>query len=180
MISKVYKTKFSEVKLFKIKTFKDNRGYFEEIFNKKELNDKLKINFETKMVCSSFSKKNVIRGFHYQVKKPLKQMVFVKKGKIIDVVVDIRKKSKTFGKYESFILSEKNNRILYMPEGFAHGFYAIEKENLIIYNLSEYFNKTLDSGIKWNDKQINFKWPTKKPIISKKDMNHPLLQDAKF
>lgn len=180
MIKKIYKTKFPGVKLFSIATYSDERGYFEEIFNKRELYKKLKINFQTKMICSSYSRQNVIRGFHYQLKKPIKQIVYVKKGKIIDVVVDIRKKSKTFGQYEAFILSEKNKKVLYMPKGFAHGFYAIEKKNLIIYNLSEYFNKKLDKGIFWNDKDINFKWPSKKPILSKKDKNNPKLKNAKL
>ena len=168
MINKIFKTRFSELKLFSIKKFQDNRGYFEELFNKKELNQRLKINFNTKMVCCSFSKKNVIRGFHYQIKKPLSQIVSVKKGKILDVVVDIRKNSKTFGKYDSFILSEKNKKVLYIPKGFAHGFCALGKENLIIYNISDYYVKNLDKGIIWNDKYINFNWPIKNPIISKK------------
>lgn len=172
MINKIYKTKFSEVKLFSISQFKDKRGYFEEIFNKEELMKKLNIKFEVKMVCSSLSKQNVIRGFHYQVKKPISQIVYVKKGKILDVIVDIRKNSKNYGKYESFILSETNKKALFMPKGFAHGFCALEKENLIIYNISNTYSKKFDRGIMWNDKNINFHWPVKKPIISKKDLNN--------
>jgi dTDP-4-dehydrorhamnose 3,5-epimerase len=180
MIKKIYKTRFPELRLFSIQNFSDNRGFFEEIFNKREFRDKLKISFETKMICSSFSKKNVIRGFHYQIKKPINQMVYVQKGKILDVVVDIRRNSKTFGQFESFVLSENNKKVLFMPKGFAHGFCAIEKENLITYNQSEFFSKKYDVGIRWNDPVINFNWPIKKPIISKKDANLPLLNDAKF
>lgn len=180
MINKIFKTKFSELKLFSLTKFKDNRGYFEELFNKREFKEKLNINFEVKMVCTSLSKKNVIRGFHYQIKKPMSQIVFVKKGKILDVVVDIRKKSKTFGKYESFVLSEKNRKALYMPRGFAHGFCGLDKENLMIYNISNYYIKTLDKGIKWDDKNINFPWSINKPIISKKDKLNPELKNAKI
>ena len=180
MINKIFKTKFKEIKLFSIKNFKDKRGHFEELFNKKELKLKLGLSFETKMICNSFSKKNVIRGFHYQIKKPINQMVFVQKGKILDIVVDIRRNSKTFGQFESFILSENNKKVLFMPKGFAHAFCAIEKENLITYNLSEFFFKKYDIGIKWNDPTINCSWPIKKPIISKKDAKLPLLNDAKF
>ena len=180
MINKIFKTKFKEIKLFSIKTFIDKRGHFQELFNKKELKSKLGINFESKMICNSFSKKNVIRGLHYQIKKPIDQIVFVQKGKILDIVVDIRRNSKTFGQFESFILSEKNKKVLFMPKGFAHGFCAIEKKNLIIYNLSEFFFKKYDKGIKWNDPTINISWPTKKPIISKKDSKLPFLNYAKL
>ena len=180
MINKIFKTKFKEIKLFNIKSYKDQRGYFEEMFNKKELKLKLGINFETKMICNSTSKKNVIRGFHYQSQKPITQMIYVQKGKILDVIVDIRKNSKTYGQFESFILSETNKKVLIMPNGFAHGFCAIEKNNLITYNQSEFFFKKYDRGIRWNDPIINFNWSIKKPIISKKDAKLPLLKDAKF
>ena len=92
----------------------------------------------------------------------------MQKGKILDVVIDIRKNSRTFGQYEKFILSEKNKKILFMPKGFAQGFCALEKENVIIYNLSEYYKKNYDTGFRWDDKRINIKWPIDRPIVSKK------------
>jgi len=177
MIEKIYQTKNKDLRLFKMKKFIDNRGFFEEIFNELEFRKKLKINFKAKLVCSSTSKKNVLRGFHYY---PQQQMIYVKKGKILDVVIDIRKKSKFFGRYEKFILSESNQKMLFMPEGFAHAFYTLEQENIIIYNVSKIYNKKLDNGLIWNDPIINFPWPSKKPILSKKDKSHPFFNDIKF
>ena len=180
MIKKIFKTNLKGLKLFKTNTFNDKRGYFEEIFNKKEVHKKLNIKFINKLVCVSFSKKNVIRGFHFQKQNPIDQIVYVQKGKILDVVIDIRKNSRTFGQYEKFILSEKNKKILFMPKGFAHGFCALEKENVIIYNLSEYYKKNYDTGFRWDDKRINIKWPIDRPIVSKKDRSLLSFDEIKF
>lgn len=179
MIERIFKTKNKDVKFFKMKKFKDKRGYFEEIYNEDEFRKKLKISFKSKLICTSFSKKNVLRGFHYQQPRALDQIVYVKKGKILDVVVDLRKKSKFYGKYEKFVLSEFNQKMIYMPKGFAHAFYALEKENLLVYNMSGLFNKKFDRGIRWNDPVINFPWPSKNPILSKKDKNHPILNEIR-
>jgi dTDP-4-dehydrorhamnose 3,5-epimerase len=99
------------------------------------------------------------------------------KGKILDVVVDLRKNSPTFGKYYSIILSDKNCKALYVPEGFAHGYFCYEKLNIIYYKLSNYYKPQYESGIKWDDKKIKINWPTGKKIISSKDKN---LKDLEF
>ena len=91
------------------------------------------------------------------------------KGKILDVVVDLRKKSRTYGKFFSIILSQKNALALYIPSGFAHGYYSYEKENVIYYKLDNYYNPKFESGIIYNDFELGVKWPNKKMIISKKD-----------
>ena len=117
----------------------------------------------------SYSKKNVIRGLHIQRKKPQGKFISVIKGKILDVAVDLRKYSNTYGKYFSIILSEKNSKSVYVPPGFAHGFCGLEKENYIIYNCTNYRHKKSEIGIQYNDKSLKIKWPIKKPIISKKD-----------
>ena len=119
----------------------------------------------------SISKKNVIRGLHYQLNKPQGKFISVLKGEILDVVVDLRKKSKTSGKYFSCILSEKNAKSIYIPPGFAHGFCALDKENYIIYSCTKYRDAASERSIKYNDKNLKIKWPTKRPIVSKKDKN---------
>ena len=125
----------------------------------------------------SVSKKNVIRGLHYQKKKNQGKFISVIKGKILDVVVDIRKNSKTFGKHFSIILSEKNCTSVYIPGGFAHGFASLDKVNIVIYSCTKYRDKNSEHGILWNDKSLKIKWPIKKPIISKKDKKNPRFED---
>jgi dTDP-4-dehydrorhamnose 3,5-epimerase len=167
------KYKFLETKLnglIKIKRPKyfDNRGYLTEVLNSKVLfNNRIKF----KNAIISKSKKNVLRGFHYQKIKPISQIVTCLKGSILDVVVDIRKESKTFGKYESTILSENNNLSFFMPAGFAHAYLTLENNSIILYNNSEDYIKNYDSGFIWNDPYINFNWKIKKPILSLRDLN---------
>ena len=118
---------------------------------------------------STLSKKNVLRGFHFQSKFMQAKFVSVLKGKILDYVIDLRKKSKTFGKSFSIVLSEKNCKSLYIPEGFAHAYYSFSNLNIIYYKLSNYYYPEYEDGIIWNDKTLKNKWPIKKPIISPKD-----------
>ena len=99
------------------------------------------------------------------------------KGEIFDVAVDLRKKSKTYGKYFSRILSEKNSLSIYIPPGFAHGFCALDKENFVVYGCTQYRNARSEIGIKYNDQDLNIKWPIKKPILSTKDKNNYSLEE---
>ena len=117
----------------------------------------------------SNSKKNVIRGLHMQKKFQQEKFVSVVKGKIFDVVIDLREKSKTYGKKFSIILSDKNSISLLIPAGFAHGFCGLEKNNLVFYGCTNYRSVKNELGILWNDKSLKIKWPIKKPIISSKD-----------
>ena len=158
----IFKTKFKDLVIVQNNIYKDKRGYFKELLREKEL--KVKFPF----TVMSYSKKNVIRGLHLQIKNPQGKYISVLRGKIFDVAVDLRSKSKTFGKYFSTILSEKNAKSIYIPKGFAHGFCGLEKENYIIYSCSNYRDAKNEIGIKYNDKNLKIKWPTKKPIVSKK------------
>jgi len=159
----ILKTKFKDLFIFKNKPFIDKRGYFKELLKEERLKKKFPF------TVMSFSKKNVIRGLHIQTKKSQGKYISVIKGKIFDVVVDLRKNSKTFGKFFSCILSEKNSKSIYIPPGFAHGFCSLDKENYIIYSCTQYRDAGSEKAIKYNDKKINIKWPIKKPIVSKKD-----------
>ena len=119
----------------------------------------------------SYSKKNVIRGLHLQTEKSQGKFVSVIKGRVFDVAVDLRKKSKTFGKYFSCILSESNSTSIYIPPGFAHGFQALDKDNYVVYSCTKYRDKNSEVSINFKDKTLNIKWPINKKILSKKDEN---------
>ena len=164
---KIINTNFYGLKKIKEINHYDKRGYFREIF-KNNFFEKKKIVF----CCISKSKKNVIRGFHLQKKFQQDKLVSVIKGKIFDVAVDLRKKSKTFGKHYSIILSEKNSTSLFIPAGFAHGFCGLENDNLVFYGLTNYRSKKYEVGILWNDKTLKVKWPVTKPILSRQDKNN--------
>jgi len=160
---KVTKTNFKDLIIIKHKSYKDKRGYFKELLIEKDIRKKFPF------LVMSYSKKNVIRGLHLQQRKSQGKFVTVIKGKIYDVVIDLRKKSKTFGKKYSIILSENNCNSIYVPEGFAHGFCALDKDNYVVYSCTNYRDKQSEIGIKFDDKKLNINWPTKSPILSKKD-----------
>ena len=160
---KIIKTKFEGLFIVKQKKNSDRRGFLRETFNNRILKKKFCFEYFT------YSKKNVLRGFHFQINKPQSKYVNVLKGKILDCVVDLRKKSKTFGKVFRIILSNKNGLGLFIPRGFAHGYFSYERENIIYYKLDNYYSPSNERGIIWNDKSLNIKWPSKKPIISLKD-----------
>jgi len=161
---KVINTKFKGLKILKDINYHDDRGYFREILKKNYFTKK---NFV--FWCMSKSKKNVIRGLHIQNKVQQDKLVSVIKGKIYDVVIDLRKKSKTYGKKYTITLSENNSKSLFVPAGFAHGFCSLDNENIVLYGCTNSRSKKNEIGILWNDKLLDIKWPIRKPIISKKD-----------
>jgi len=161
---KIISTKFKGLKVIQSKSFIDNRGLFKEDYKKKFFKKK---NFI--FGCTSTSKKNVIRGLHLQSKFAQEKYVSVLKGAILDVVLDVRKKSKTFGKHFKIILSDKNAKSIFIPAGFAHGFLGLKKENIIYYTCTNYRSAKNEVGILWNDKDLKIKWGIKNPILSKKD-----------
>ena len=161
---KILKTKFEGLNVIKGNNFYDKRGFFREVYIKK----KLKIH-KPIFWCMSKSKKNVIRGLHLQTEKMQEKLISVIKGKILDVVVDLRHTSKTFGKNFKVILSDRNATSILIPAGFAHGFIGLEKENIVLYSNNNYRSKIHETGILWNDKDLKINWPRIKPIISKKD-----------
>ena len=164
---KIKTTRFKNLKVFQGKSHLDNRGAFRELFSKNSIKE-----FNGVFWCMSKSKKNVIRGLHIQKKVNQAKYVSVVKVKIYDVVVDLRKKSKTFGKCFTIILSQKNSKSLYIPKGFAHGFMGMDKENYVVYGNSNYRSKKNELGIMWNDKDLGINWPARRPLVSKKDRNN--------
>ena len=165
-------TKFKDLKVIYSPIYKDRRGFFREIFKKKNF-------YKHKFVftCVSSSKKNVLRGLHLQTKFSQGKYLSVLKGEIFDVVVDLRKNSKNFGKYFSIRISDNNGISIFIPPGFAHGFVGLKEENIISYHCTNYRSKDHEKGIIWDDKRIKIKWPIKKPILSDKDKKNLSLND---
>lgn len=160
---KIKNVNITGLKIIKTKMFFDNRGFFKEVFR----NDLIKKNFKFDVMSSS--KKNVIRGLHIQTKKPQAKVITVVSGKIMDVAVDLRKHSKTFGKYYSLIISDKSEYSFYIPEGFAHGFLCLSDKCIVHYKCSEYRHKESETTLSWRDQEVKIRWPIKKPILSEKD-----------
>jgi dTDP-4-dehydrorhamnose 3,5-epimerase len=165
-------TDLKGVYLIKPKIFKDDRGVFFESFNKEIFDNKVdsKINFVQDN--QSLSSKGVLRGLHFQ-NPPHAQakLVSVVKGSVIDVVVDLRKESKTYGNYILEELSEYNNHQLFVPKGMAHGFLTLEDNTIFSYKCSDFYHKESEDSILWNDPALNIKWPNSNPILSEKDEN---------
>ena len=155
--------KFNKPFKIKIKKIKDKRGFLSELYNKK----KLKFNFQHSII--SLSRKNVIRGLHFR-KKSENKILYVIKGSIIDFCINLKNK-----KIYRFKINEGEG--IFIPPKFAHGYECKDKENLVIYYLSSPYNKSLQSGIIWNDKDLNIKWPCKRPLLSINDQNNLNLSD---
>ena len=161
---KILTTNIKGPKIIKSKIFKDRRGYLRETFKNNFFRNE---NFPFDVMSSS--KKNVLRGLHIQLNKPQSKIITVTHGKIFDVAVDLRKNSKTFGKYIALIISDNSDFSFYIPKGFAHGFICLSKKCTVNYKCSEYRNFKSEKTLNWSDKIINIKWPIKKPILSDKD-----------
>ena len=167
------------VKIISPKVFKDSRGYFFESFKStKFLEYGLPNNFKQDNQVGS--KKNVLRGLHYQLNKPQGKLIRVVSGSILDVAVDIRLGSPTFGRYQLAELSDKNKNIFYVPEGFAHGYLVTSEESIVVYKCTNIYNPNDEHGIKWDDPDIDIKWGNKSPKLSEKDESHPFLKDQNF
>ena len=155
------------------KIYKDDRGFFLESFNQQS--------FGHTFVQDNHSRSSqyVLRGLHYQLVKPQGKLVRAIKGSVLDVAVDIRKSSPTFGKYHAEILSAENFKQMWIPPGFAHGFVVLTTKAEVLYKTTEYWFKEHDRSIKWNDPELNINWAiAKPPILSAKDEEAPYLRDA--
>ena len=168
------------LRVFNPDAFHDQRGYFMELYNELRLNNA--INEEVSFVQDNISNshKHVVRGLHFQA-PPFAQgkLVKVLKGKIMDVVVDIRKESMTYGKHIKIELSEQNRTQLWIPEGFAHGFIALEDNTLLSYKCTNYYSKEHEMALLWNDPDLNIDWDIENPIVSEKDLQAPSLKTFK-
>jgi dTDP-4-dehydrorhamnose 3,5-epimerase len=173
----IKKTKFKDVFLIKKKVFRDNRGYFYENYNQKKYLPFLKkIKFVQDNI--SFSKKNVLRGLHFQKKNKQGKLLSVISGSVLDVIVDLRINSLTYKKWQKFLISDKNCYQIWIPPGFAHGFLTLQNNTIVSYKCTKLYDAKDENTIKWNDPILNIKWKKdQKIIISKKDKNGSFLKD---
>jgi len=173
---KISQTKIPEVLVVEPEVFGDSRGFFLETYHSKKYMEK---GIKKPFIQDNHSRssRGTLRGLHYQLKPPQAKLVYVATGEILDVAVDIRKGSSTFGKWVGIILSEENRFQLYVPEGFAHGFCVLSETADVIYKCSALYSPGDDRGVNWSDKSININWPAKDLLLSDKDKNLPMLKD---
>lgn len=159
--------------------FQDKRGYFLESYNQIIFNEAIGLNVNFVQDNESFSSKGVLRGLHYQTGEYAQaKLVRVIKGKVLDVCVDLRQESETFSNYFSIILDDKDNKQIFIPRGFAHGFLVLENDTIFSYKCDNYYNKSSENGILYNDNSINIEWnfPESQFILSVKDKNLPTFE----
>ncbi|SUZ75347.1 uncharacterized protein METZ01_LOCUS28201, partial [marine metagenome] len=167
------------VKIITPTVFEDERGYFFESYKAPIFkNNDLPINFVQDNEVKST--KGVLRGLHYQFNRPQGKLVRVISGSILDVAVDIRKGSPTFGQSEIVHLTAENNKMLYIPEGFAHGYLVTSSESIVVYKCTDIYDPNDQYGIIWNDETIGVDWTYDSPILSEKDLMLPALNDQQF
>jgi dTDP-4-dehydrorhamnose 3,5-epimerase len=170
-------TEIPDVILIKPNVFGDDRGFFLETYRQQLFAEH---GIDTNFVQDncSYSHRGALRGLHYQIEQPQAKLVMVLKGKVLDVAVDIRKGSPTYGQHVSVELSEENKHLLYIPTGFAHGFAVLQDDTYFQYKCSDYYFPQGERGIFWNDPALNIEWPLEEPILSGKDQNLPLLEEV--
>ncbi len=173
-------TKFPEIVLVRPAVVPDERGSFTKIFNTEEFS---KSGIVQPFVedSISISKKNVVRGLHYQLSPHLEgKLVVILKGKVFDVVVDLRKGSPNFGKHISMVLHGKTFDALWVPPGFAHGYAVLQQDTRVMYKMTSHYFADKQRGIIWSDLKLGIKWPVKNPILSKRDSEFPTLGNAEL
>ncbi|MEZ9576856.1 MULTISPECIES: dTDP-4-dehydrorhamnose 3,5-epimerase [Vibrio] len=170
---KVIDTRIPDVKIIEPSVFGDERGFFMETWNQKQF-EELVTGKPTQFVQDnhSKSKKGILRGLHYQTENTQGKLVRVVSGEVFDVAVDIRKGSPTFGQWVGEYLSAENKRQLWVPEGFAHGFYVTSEEAEFVYKCTDYYNPSAEISIRWDDSVLAVMWPIEcEPLLSNKDLN---------
>ena len=175
---KVIDTKIPDVKLLELQVFGDERGFFMETFRDEWFRENVA---DHTFVQENHSKsiKGVLRGLHYQTEKTQGKLVRVVSGAVFDVAVDMRKNSPTFGQWVGEILSAENKRQLWVPEGFAHGFYVLTDEAEFTYKCTDYYNPKAEHSLIWNDETVGIEWPLEgEPSLSAKDLAGKVLKDA--
>lgn len=174
-IMEISETPLSGLLVIKPKVFKDERGHFYEMFHQHRYLDHGFPPFVQDNL--SYSKKNVLRGLHYQLPQAQGKLVGVTQGEIWDVAVDLRLSSLTFGKWYGICLNDQNHLQLYIPPGFAHGFCVLSDFANFYYKCTEFYTTETEKGIAWNDPQLNIHWPIQTPLLSSKDKQHPFFSE---
>ena len=175
----VIKTALDEVLILEPTIFGDKRGFFQESYNKKVFDEVIGINISFVQDNHSRSKKNILRGLHYQIQQPQGKLVRVVQGRVFDVAVDLRKSSANFGQWVGVELSEDNHRQMWIPPGFAHGFLVLSEQADFLYKTTDYYAPEYECSICWNDPTIGINWPECTPILSSKDEQAVSFANAK-
>lgn len=177
---KVIETKIKDLYILEPMVFGDDRGYFYESFNKESFEKLVGIEIDFVQDNQSMSGANIVRGLHFQ-NPPYEQgkLVRVIKGEVIDVAVDIRKNSPTYGEYVSVKLTGDNKKMFWIPPGFAHGFSSLKDETIFSYKCTNYYNKESEGSIAWDDSELAINWEVENPIISEKDQHSDSLKNLK-
>lgn len=176
MAMKVFPSPLEEVLVVEPDLFEDSRGFFMETYQKQRY---AKEGMDCVFVQDnfSFSSQHTLRGLHYQINHPQAKLIYVIKGAIFDVAVDVRSGSPTFGQWTGFELTDENRRQLFVPEGFAHGFCVISKTAYVAYKCTDFYSPKDERGVLWSDPDIDIKWPCLKPDLSAKDKQFACLKD---
>ncbi len=172
-------THIPDVVVIEPAVFGDDRGFFMETFRSSEFNEKC-VARDFVQENHSLSKKGILRGLHYQIKQPQGKLVRVVSGCVFDVAVDLRKSSVTYGQWVGVELSAENKKQLWVPEGFAHGFYVVSEQAEFVYKCTDYWAAEHERSLLWNDSTLAIEWPTsgQEPLLSEKDANGAIWQDA--
>ncbi len=176
---KIVPTPIPDVLIVEPRVFSDQRGFFFESYNEKEWRRLTGLNTHFVQDNHSRSVKGVLRGLHYQIRRPQGKLVRVVVGEVFDVAVDLRKQSPTFGRWTGTVLSEENRRQLWIPEGFAHGFLVLSEVAEFLYKATDYYAPQWERCVRWNDPELGIAWPLSgQPVLSEKDRKAPALRDA--
>jgi len=175
----IKETKLTGVLILEPKVFTDDRGYFLETWNSTRY-EQAGIPGPFVQDNISFSKKGILRGLHFQYPQPQGKLIQVLSGEVLDVVVDIRAGSPTYGQWVGEVLSESSHRQMYVPPGFAHGYCVTSEAALFSYKCTDFYNPATEHGIIWNDPDIGIAWPIAQPVLSTKDAVYPRLKDLRL
>jgi dTDP-4-dehydrorhamnose 3,5-epimerase len=172
----ILETKIADVLLLKPAVYKDDRGFFLETYREEHLKEH---NIDVHFVQDNLSKsqRNTVRGLHYQIERQQDKLLMVMRGTILDVAVDLRQDSPTFGEHVAMELSAENKHQMFIPKGFAHGFSVLSDNALVYYKCSDYYYPDGERGLLWNDPELDIDWKVKNPIVSEKDWDQPFLDE---
>lgn len=176
---KVFKAEIPEVLLLEPAVYQDERGFFTETFNRRSFREASGLDVEFVQDNQSFSVRNVLRGLHYQIRQPQGKLVYVVAGEVFDVAVDLRRSSPTFGKWVGAMLSGGAHRMIWIPQGFAHGFIVLSEHAIVIYKTTDFYAPQHERTIVWNDATLAIRWPLEgEPIMSDKDRRGSAFRSA--
>ena len=168
-----------EVVVVEPEVFQDDRGFFMEFYHQEKY-DEAGIRARFVQDNRSHSRRGSLRGLHYQIRKPQGKLIWVPSGEVYDVAVDIRRSSATFGKWWGLTLSDMNRKGLYIPPGFAHGFYVLSERADVFYKCTDFYSREDERCIRWNDPELAIPWPDQEPVLSPKDRTSPFLKEAEL